>query len=116
MTRRWMKPVTFTANPNVSVGAPWEIVRAPSNRTSFIYAKLGDVISYSTIMGLIPDYDVGFTILLAGAQPGFALNNREILASILLEVFFQPWKPRPRNKLMRIIPECINLKVELTQA
>lgn len=43
-TRRWLKPLTFTSDTNVSVGAPWEIVRAPGlTHSSYLYTKSGDI-------------------------------------------------------------------------
>jgi CubicO group peptidase (beta-lactamase class C family) len=84
-TRRWMKPLTFTSDANFSVGAPWEIVRAPNlNRTSYLYTKSGDIGLYSAELALLPDYDVGFTVLAAGLQTD---ANVRIISDILAAVF-----------------------------
>lgn len=40
-----------------------------TTRVVDIYSKGGDVGVYSTILALIPDHDIGFTILAAGAAP-----------------------------------------------
>ena len=68
LTRRWLKPHSFAPNSYLAVGAPWEIVSYPP--TSMfpvrIYTKSGDVGLYSTNMGMLPDYNVGFTVLTAG--------------------------------------------------
>lgn len=79
-TRRWMKPMSFTSDTDVTVGAPWEIYRALGDRTSFIYSKAGDVGLYSSMVALLPDYDVGFTVLAAGTG---AHDNVEILSDIV---------------------------------
>lgn len=67
-TRRWMKPVTFTSNPNTAVGAPWEIYRAPGDLVSYMYTKGGAVGEYSAMFLLMPDLGLGFNILTAGAS------------------------------------------------
>ncbi|EXL44570.1 hypothetical protein FOCG_13537 [Fusarium oxysporum f. sp. radicis-lycopersici 26381] len=68
-TRRWMKPLSFTADPQVAVGAPWEIARVTSttNRASWMYTKGGQLGMYSSLMALLPDWGVGLTVLAAGA-------------------------------------------------
>ena len=67
-TRRWLKPHSFTPDTWMVVGAPWEIVPFPPNDRypTRIYAKSGGMGLYSAEMGLIPDYNVGFTVLAAG--------------------------------------------------
>ncbi|KAF4943426.1 hypothetical protein FGADI_13415 [Fusarium gaditjirri] len=67
-TRRWMKPLSFTADPEVAVGAPWEIARVTStnNRTSWMYTKGGQLGMYNSLMALLPDWGVGLTVLAAG--------------------------------------------------
>ncbi|KFY97341.1 hypothetical protein V500_02107 [Pseudogymnoascus sp. VKM F-4518 (FW-2643)] len=70
LTRRWMKPHTFTANSAMLVGAPWEIYKAPlAERDVWMYTKGGDVGAYSTNFALLPDYGIGFTVLAAGGDP-----------------------------------------------
>lgn len=84
-TRRWLKPLTFTSDPNVSVGAPWEILRAPGlNRSSYLYTKAGDIGLYSAEVALLPDYDVGFTVLTAGLQSSV---NVRVVSDILAATF-----------------------------
>lgn len=69
-TTRWMKPLTHTADPLSSVGAPWEIQRytLPNDpyQTLDLYTQSGLLGLYSAYLILIPDYDVGFTINVAG--------------------------------------------------
>ncbi|EPE35242.1 beta-lactamase/transpeptidase-like protein [Glarea lozoyensis ATCC 20868] len=73
MTRRWMKPLTHTADLRFSVGAPWEIERislpAPQEKVVDIYGKSGDLGSYHASFAVIPDWDVGYSIIIADA-PG----------------------------------------------
>lgn len=67
-TRRWLKPHSQTANPSYLVGAPWEIYVVDDPRPIDLYTKSGDLGSYSAMMGLSPDHNVGFVILVAGEK------------------------------------------------
>jgi hypothetical protein len=71
-TRRWLKPHSFSPDTYMTVGAPWEIVPYPPDDRfpTRIYAKAGGIGLYSAEMGLIPDYNIGFTILAAGPLSG----------------------------------------------
>lgn len=86
-TRRWLKPVAHTASLELSVGATWEIRRAKLNplnhRVVDLYTKTGSVGSYGSLIVLIPDYDVAFTILTAGYNNSLV----DILAEMLMETF-----------------------------
>ena len=84
-TRRWLKPQSFTTDPTVAVGAPWEILRAPGlNRTSYMYTKSGNLGSYAAEVAYLLDYDVGFTVLAAGLKSSV---NVRIISDILAAVF-----------------------------
>jgi hypothetical protein len=67
-TRRWLKPISHTASLSYAVGAPWEIFSFENidGRTVDLYTKSGDLGAYSSMTALLPDYNVGFTILAAG--------------------------------------------------
>lgn len=65
-TRRWMKQVSHTASLENSIGRPWEIYRythQTSGIVTDIYTKGGDSGAYGGYIALIPDFDVGFSIL-----------------------------------------------------
>ncbi|KAL6715732.1 hypothetical protein ACLMJK_006693 [Lecanora helva] len=65
-TRKWMKPLSYTASLSYVVGAPWEITRyvhPSTSRVTDLYAKSGDSGYYSSNIILIPDYNAGFTVL-----------------------------------------------------
>ncbi|KAI1324752.1 beta-lactamase/transpeptidase-like protein [Xylariaceae sp. FL0255] len=72
LTRQWMKPQTSTSSSGTQFGGFWEIYRTSSithdQRLLEIYTKSGNLGSYNSVMVLIPDYDVVFTILTAGAE------------------------------------------------
>ncbi|KAH8812245.1 putative penicillin-binding protein [Xylogone sp. PMI_703] len=77
VTRRWMKPTTFTSQWEAAVGAPWEIFRLPilsntiidTSRLVDTYSKSGDIGQYSSFLGLVPDYNIGITVMAAGDNP-----------------------------------------------
>lgn len=85
-TRRWMKPVAHTSDLLTSVGAPWEISRhtLPSDpfKTVDLYAKSGDFGYYTAYLVLVPDYNVGFGVNVAGS-----LAATGPLANIITESF-----------------------------
>ncbi|KAF4990106.1 hypothetical protein FDECE_14489 [Fusarium decemcellulare] len=85
-TRRWLKPHAFTSNPDTAVGAPWEILRAPGPPVSWIYAKSGDAGLYSSMVMLMPDLDVGISVLAAGMDA----TNQVLVASDVLANTFVP--------------------------
>ncbi|KAK4943422.1 hypothetical protein LTR10_016913 [Elasticomyces elasticus] len=94
LTRRWMKPTSFTSQWESAVGAPWEIYRltVPINtiinasRIVDTYSKSGDIGQYSTYFGLVPDYNIGITVLAAGDNP-----NRQVVPvrGTLVDIFYK---------------------------
>lgn len=67
VTRRWLKPITHTSSLYFSVGQPWEIYRhADSGHVVDYYTKGGSIGSYESLLVLIPDYGVTFSVLTAG--------------------------------------------------
>lgn len=71
-TARWLRPVTFTSDPAAALGAPWGIRRINMGRPyhwTTGYQKAGMIADYSALMILLPDYDVGLTLLTAGDMP-----------------------------------------------
>ena len=86
LTRSWLKPHSFTPDAYLSVGAPWEIVPFPpaARYSTRVYSKAGDIGLYSAMMGLIPDYGIGFTVLVAGQSPNVASR---VISDLVLENF-----------------------------
>lgn len=81
-----MKPATHTSSLDYSVGAPWEIVSFGDERPIDIYSKAGDIGTYSSIIALSPDHNVGFTVLAAGADG----HAKVALASDLISALLLP--------------------------
>ena len=68
--RQWLKPVAFAGGLSTAIGMPWEISRltnlTPDKRPVDVYVKLGSIYGYSAYVVLIPDYDVGASIIASG--------------------------------------------------
>ncbi|KAF3036159.1 hypothetical protein E8E12_003041 [Didymella heteroderae] len=71
-TRAWMKPTSFTSSLLGATGHGWEIFRAATNakynRIIDLYTKAGNLPGYGANLILIPDFDLGITIMNAGAR------------------------------------------------
>jgi hypothetical protein len=90
-TRRWLKPRGFVSDILSAVGAPWEIQRLQNapHRVVDLYTKSGDLPGYASLLVLIPDWDVGFTILSAGTYPTSSPDaNIAVLADIIASTVF----------------------------
>jgi len=86
LTRRWLKPAALSSEPNAGVGSPWGVRRirlpiANGKRMVDSFNKAGRIGYYSSLMTLIPDYNIGFSILIAG--PNIPGNTNFNLADIL---------------------------------
>ncbi len=72
--------------------APWEVYRIAVPTDTIInaslivdtYTKSGDIGQYSTFYGLVPDYNIGFSVLAAGDNP-----NRQVppVRGTLVDIF-----------------------------
>ncbi|KAI1656349.1 beta-lactamase/transpeptidase-like protein [Daldinia decipiens] len=74
MTRRWLKPTSFSSDPKSSVGAPWGVRQLQFSKDSpyqfaTTFNKAGSLGRYSTLLAIIPDFNIGFSILTAGDAP-----------------------------------------------
>lgn len=71
-TRAWLKPKAFTSSVIGAVGYGLEIYRAvldaKNNRIVDLYTKAGNLPGYAAMLILVPDFDVGITIMMAGEQ------------------------------------------------
>ncbi|PGH05521.1 hypothetical protein GX51_02859 [Blastomyces parvus] len=92
-TRRWNKPVSHTSNPANSVGRPWVIYRGGQyQQTVVVYVNtlLSSLGSYSSYIGIVPDFHVGFTILAADETGSPDLNaHADIIADALFPALMQ---------------------------
>ncbi|KAI0132808.1 beta-lactamase/transpeptidase-like protein [Xylariales sp. AK1849] len=93
LTRRWLKPVTFSADFVAAVGMPWGLRRlhlSDTNpaRTVTAFTKAGGVGDYSALLSVIPEFDIGIAVLVAGADtPGVVWSIADYLGAVLLPNF-----------------------------
>ncbi|AEO63092.1 uncharacterized protein THITE_2141257 [Thermothielavioides terrestris NRRL 8126] len=94
VTRRWLKPVAFTSDPRALVGMPWGIRRVDlqTNQTyQFVHTfdKVGSLGAYSSLLAVIPELDIGFTVLAAGIPPaGLTTAIAEALADTYIPTLY----------------------------
>lgn len=78
-----MKPMELDSDINAAIGAPWGVRRVQLNQKYRIvdtYDKGGSISSWTSFLVLIPDYDVGFILLIAG-------NNLNAVEMQMLDAF-----------------------------
>jgi len=89
----WLKPHSMTTDLKTVVGLPWEIYRAqtltPAHpHTIDVYTKSGGAFGYASILGVVEQYGIGFSILTAGGKGVEAQNAFEgTLMKVLMPVF-----------------------------
>ncbi|KAJ5501508.1 Beta-lactamase-like protein [Penicillium expansum] len=96
-TNRWFKPVSHTSNPANSIGSPWVIYSAgsyPNTSMVDIYTVLSNEGNneslYSSYLGLVPDFGVGFAILSADTEAPADLNaHADIIGDVVLEALMK---------------------------
>ncbi|KAH8772939.1 beta-lactamase/transpeptidase-like protein [Hyaloscypha finlandica] len=76
-TRRWLKPTALTSDIRETVGYPWgirRIIMDPDRLYELItaHSKAGSIGPYSSLLALLPEFGIGFSVLVAG---DYALNN-----------------------------------------
>lgn len=93
-TRRWLQPVAHTSNPANSLSAPWSIYSETSQYSkSGLMVDVYNILSneghkdglYSSYLGLVPSYGVGFAILSADTDSPADLNAHADYLSDLVE-------------------------------
>ncbi|KAF1361317.1 beta-lactamase/transpeptidase-like protein [Lizonia empirigonia] len=78
LTRRWLNPVTFSADFAAAVGAPWGVRRIQLDpfvqpyRSLSVFTKAGTFRAYTAFLTLLKEFNLGFTILTAGSS---SVNN-----------------------------------------
>ncbi|KAK0636132.1 beta-lactamase/transpeptidase-like protein [Bombardia bombarda] len=87
VTRRWLKPSAFTSDPKSQLGMPWGVrqIELSSDQTyQFVHAfnKIGSLGSYTSLIAVIPELDLGFSVLAAGDLPaGLATDIADTLTT-----------------------------------
>ncbi|KAL7621890.1 hypothetical protein AAE478_007390 [Parahypoxylon ruwenzoriense] len=82
MTGRWLKPVSFSSDPRSAVGMPWGVRQLQlfkDSDSSYQFAttfnKVGSIGDYSSLLAIIPDFNIGFSILAAGDTPSSLVTD-----------------------------------------
>lgn len=95
LTRRWLNPVSFASEYAAAIGAPWGIRRiqlaksTQPHRTLSVFTKAGTFRRYTAFLTLLRDFNLGFTIMVAG-KPDAVLNNfltADLLGSMLIPAY-----------------------------
>lgn len=88
-TRQWMKPQAHTSSLGLSVGGPWEILRADNitsdGRVVDVYTKSGDLGLYHALLGIVPDYDIVVSVIAGGAEVSFNPYARSLIFSSVIK-------------------------------
>ncbi|KAI1811978.1 beta-lactamase/transpeptidase-like protein [Poronia punctata] len=90
VTRRWLRPVTFSSDPVSSVGSPWGVRRIEMPGDSMYqfattFNKLGSIGKYSALLAIIPDFNIGFSVMAAGnVPPSLVLDIADTLSDTYL--------------------------------
>lgn len=88
ITWGWLKPTPFTSDPRGAVGRPWEIFRVdtiPNRSIIDVFGKGGSIGLYQTWFGVIPNYNVGISSVVAGGGTPTWMNSLfvEIVVPVL---------------------------------
>ncbi|KAI1458684.1 beta-lactamase/transpeptidase-like protein [Annulohypoxylon moriforme] len=90
MTRRWLKPVVFSSDPKSGVGMPWGVRALPLSpdmpyQFATTFNKAGTLGKYDALLAIIPDFNIGFSVLAAGdGLGGVAMTIADMLSNIYL--------------------------------
>ncbi|KAF2799534.1 beta-lactamase family protein-like protein [Melanomma pulvis-pyrius CBS 109.77] len=93
LTRRWLNPVTFSADFLASVGAPWGIRRiqlakdTQPHRTLSTFTKAGTFRKYTAFITLLRDFNIGFTIMMAGDPTLSNFQIADLLGESLIPAY-----------------------------
>ena len=91
-TRKWMKPLTHTSSLFASIGRPWEIIRrrvpisftSKTTRVVDVYTKQGGGSTYTSLIALSRDHNLGISILTAGPRSNDAF---QVIKRLSLEMW-----------------------------
>jgi hypothetical protein len=93
LTRRWLNPITFSADFLASVGAPWGVRRiqlakdTQPHRTLSVFTKAGTFKKYTAFITLLKDFNIGFTIMMAGEAAISNFGGADLIGAILIPAY-----------------------------
>ncbi|KAM7185087.1 Beta-lactamase/transpeptidase-like protein [Rhypophila sp. PSN 637] len=110
-TRKWLKPVTHTSSLLFSIGRPWEILRqtipistsvgTTTTRITDIYTKQGGGDTYTSLIALSPDHNIGISITSAG--PSSFSSGMEIIRDAFMAIWLPAAEQAAREQAQRYL-------------
>ncbi|KAI0487025.1 beta-lactamase/transpeptidase-like protein [Xylaria cf. heliscus] len=105
-TRKWMKPNSFTSGIEFALGLGWEIYRYTDKVTGHItdmYTKLGDAGNYASYIVVVPDYDFGFSVIVASGivDPTARSAAAHLLADLISETILPALRDQAASETKR---------------
>lgn len=90
-TNAWLKPHSYSSSIEFAYGMPWEIFRTnslvfDSNRIVDLFTKSGSLSGYASRIILIPEYNIGVTVLVAGDGKAKGWTEELVLSKLIPEV------------------------------
>lgn len=87
-TNYWFQPHSWSSNLHAAYGMPWEMFRTTSllkdtDRGMTVVTKSGGLAGYSSRIIMIPEYEIGITVLVAGGSDALEWLVEEILTKII---------------------------------
>ncbi|CAG7933229.1 unnamed protein product [Penicillium olsonii] len=114
VTRRWLKPSAHMASLRSSVGAPWEIYSYSTPRRVDLYGKAGDLGLYSSFIGLSPDHNAGFAVLVAGSNNSH--QSTALISDIVADTLLPTLDTVARNQALERFGGTYKLVTEDTNS
>ena len=87
-TNAWLKPHSYSSSADFAYGMPWEVFRPykllpGSDRRIDMFTKLGGLSGYVSRIILIPEYDIGVTVLVAGEDTALKWMEEILLSKLI---------------------------------
>ena len=87
-TNAWLKPRSWSSSLRSTFGMPWEIFRSidilqDTNRGVSLITKGGSLPGYYSHIVLVPEWELSFTLLVAGDAEALRWLENEIITSVL---------------------------------
>ena len=91
MTNVWLRPHSYSSSAEFAYGMPWEIFRTTtllpdSDRKIDLFTKSGSLSGYASRIILVPEYNVGITVLVAGDSNAVGWMEEMVLSKLSPEV------------------------------
>lgn len=115
----WFNPASFATGPASFYGMPWEIFRTtkalPDGRRPVTFVnKGGSLPGHYSMITLLPDYDLGITVLTAGRSELLNTLLDLISASIIRAAEDVIWRHVEKTYVGEYVSQSLNSSVSLT--